>query len=433
MTAEFTRDLETSPAHPDAVALLPEERDRARNLTQALRSHCQTQAYLNALALFGFATWLRKRAPELRFDADRCAAEQGLLAEILNASCNVRVGNFSVCLLPTLAWSDSEVTLPRAVVDLPEFNAHFYVVVGLEEDLQVASALGFLRRDRLAALQADLEPQLDWTYALPIEAFNPDLDELLLDLQCLDPATLPLPAPEATPVLSPALCAGLRDRLPRAGDRPLWEVLSWQQGAALLRQPCLLQWLQRSAIGDRTNLARHLQDLICLVSQPAVNLSLWLHESAEELAAGLEWQLVIDSGLRRVGTQTPGVILASLLDEIQRNTETQIPARAGRGYLDLELGGGARVYAVAWSLSYEDSWMLLLILGAIPGRPTPHGLSWRIADETDILIEETLLPQRANDYLFAQVVGAYNEKFLVTISDARGTTETLPPFEFCLG
>ncbi len=433
MTTPLTRDLHSLATMPELVALSPADRDRARELSQALRPSRRTPAYLNALVVFGLATWLQKRAPELAVNAERCASGQQWYAEILNAPCNVQVGEFQVCLLPTLSWSDPEVTLPRAVLDLPEFNAHFYIVVGLDEDLEAAAVLGFLRRDRLAALQTDLEPQLDWTYALPLTAFNPNIDELLLDLQCLEPAALPLPTLESAPNLSPELCAGLCERLPSAGDRPLWELLTWPQGAALLRQPRLLPWLQRAAARDRQTASRHLGDLVNLVSQQAVNLGNWVQERAAELTSDRNWQLIADSGLRRVGTQTPGVTLASLLDEIQRNTDTQIPARAGRGYLDLELGGGARVYAVAWSLSYEDSWMLLLILGAIPGQPTPHGLQWRIIDETGILVEETLRSQGSNDYLFAQAIGAYDEKFLVAVSDAQGRTETLPPFEFSLG
>ncbi len=426
-------DLQTFAARSETLPLLPTDCDRARDLSQALRPQRQTQAYLNALALFGFATWLQKRAPEIAINADRCAREQCLVAEILNAACPVQVGAFRVCLVPTLAWSDIEVTLPRAVVEVPEFNAHFYVLVGIEEDLQVTAVLGFLRRDHLTALAADLEPQTDWTYALPRNAFNPDSDELLLDLQCLAPTAVPLPSPEPAAPLAAEVWAALGERLPATGDRPLWEVLTWAEGVALLRQPRLLQWLQRTAAAADPTRHHHLQDLLCLLSQPAVNLGLWLQERAAELVQDSAWQLVTESGFRRVATQTPSATLASLLGEIQHQTGTPIPARAGRGYLDLDLGGGARVYAVAWSLSYEDNWMLLLILGAIPGKPTPYGLRWRIADETGLLVEEALLPQRANNYLFAQVVGAYEEKFLVTLTDAHGATTTLPPFEFYLG
>ncbi|NJL01456.1 MAG: DUF1822 family protein [Spirulinaceae cyanobacterium RM2_2_10] len=432
MTTQWTQDLQPLAAAPEIVPLGPTEREQAATISQVLRPSRRTQAYLNVLALFGFAAWLQQRAPELALQIESCTNAQRLRAELLDATCNVQVGGFQVCLLPTLSWSDAEVALPRAVVDLPEFNAHFYILVGIDEDLHAAAVIGALRRDRLTTLQADLDPQIDWTYALPRNQFNANTDELLLDLQCLEPVALPLPAAEPIPDLSPQQRDSLTEHLLNLGDRPLWEVLTWPQSATLLRQPRLLEWLQRTATGDRQSLNRHLTDLLQLISQPAVNVGLWLHERAEELTTGFQWQLVAEPALRRVGTQTPGVTLASLLNEIERNTGTPVPARAGRGYLDLEIGGGVRVYAVAWSLSYEDNWILLLILGAIPGHPTPHGLQWRIADETDTLIEETLLPQRTNDYLFAQVIGSYAEKFLVTVTDASGATETLPPFEFCL-
>jgi hypothetical protein len=48
----------------------------------------------------------------------------------------------------------------------------------------------------------------------------------------------------------------------------------------------------------------------------------------------------------------------------------------------------------------------------------------------EILVEEELQPHRYHDYIFTQVEGSYEDKFLATIVSVTGEVETLPPFEF---
>jgi len=74
------------------------------------------------------------------------------------------------------------------------------------------------------------------------------------------------------------------------------------------------------------------------------------------------------------------------------------------------------------------AWSLLAILGKATDRALPTDLILRISDLTGVLVERQLEAQGA--YLFAQVEGTPEERFLVTASLADGTSRSLPPFSF---
>jgi hypothetical protein len=110
-----------------------------------------------------------------------------------------------------------------------------------------------------------------------------------------------------------------------------------------------------------------------------------------------------------------------------------IPSQARAAYRNLQWETLAlRLYVVTWELLATGSipeWTLLLILGAQPNAILPLGIKLQVRDEAQIL-EEPVLSNRSQDYLYAQVIGTHNERFWVTISLANGTTLTLPPFTF---
>jgi len=73
---------------------------------------------------------------------------------------------------------------------------------------------------------------------------------------------------------------------------------------------------------------------------------------------------------------------------------------------------------------------LLLILKVMSGNEIPYQMTLRVSDQIEVLAEESLQSDGIHDYMFTQVAGSYEDKFLATITSATGEVQTLPPFEF---
>ena len=429
----------------ETIPLEPEQFDQAGELSDRIGNEARKwQVYLQALALLSFEEWLQQREPEISLERERASVLQPQYANAINAVCNLNVGEFKVCLIPNISFSDEEVIVPRAIIDLPEFTAHFYVVIGIEEELEVAAIRGFLRHDQLVNYQPQLQAEADWTYQLPLAWFNREPDELLLYLQCLEPTAIPLPEiPTNRQATLARMQAALLALLPQLRNRPLWQVLTWEQGVAVLTTPDLLNWLYQSLTENAANLTNHLSDLLQILTQQAVNVRHWLRYQTNELVQILSWEVLPPSSMRGDGLirELPTASLprseSSLtqnLDEILRdisfNNNLEIPEIAGRAYRELSLVGSLRLYAVIWPVEDDNGWILLLILTASPGAEPPYGFNLRLSDQTGVLTQDELQPDSIHDYIFALVTGSYQDKFLATITSATGEVQTLPPFEF---
>lgn len=443
---DFTDDLVEFEGLTETIPLEPEQLDQALELTHQIGNEARHwQIYLQVLALLSFEEWLQKREPEMPLQREQASVLQPQYANAIDAVCNLRVGEFKVCLIPTISFTEEKVTLPRAVVDLPELTAHFYVVIGIEEELEFAAIRGFLRHDQLVNYQPQLQPEADWTYQLPLAWFNREPNDLLLYLRCLDPTAIPLPeTPTNRQVTIARMQAALLTLLPQLRNRPLWQVLTWEQGAAVLTTPDLLNWLYQSVTENTAVVTNHLSDLLQILTQQAVNVTHWLRNQMDEVMP-LSWEVLpAPSPLR--GTEpirelpaafsmrrtelNPAQDLEEILGEISLNYNVEIPEIAGRAYRDLTLGNRLRLYAVTGPLPDDDGWTLLLILKAISGDQNAYGFSLRVSDQTDVLAEESLQEDSNNDYIFTQVAGSYEDKFLATITSATGEAQTLPPFAF---
>lgn len=433
----------------ETISLEPEQLDQAVELSRQVGNEDRKwQIYLQALSLLSFEEWLRKREPEISLDREYSSVLQPQYANAIDAVFNLRVGEFKVCLIPTITLTDKEVTIPRAAVDLPEFMAHFYVVIGIEEELEVAAIRGFLRHDQLMNYQPQLQPEADWSYQLPLAWFNREPNELLLYLQCLDPSAIPLPEiPTNRQATLARMQATLLTLLPQLRNRPLWQVLTWEQGAAVLTTPDLLNWLYQSLTENTATVTNHLSELLQILTQQAVNVRNWFHNQVDEVRQEMSWEalpapspwrvtepmreLPAAFSLRRT-EQNPSQELEEILIEISRNNQLEIPENAGCAYRDLTLGNRLRLYAVTWSLPDDNEWTLLLILRAIPGNEPHDNMTLRVSDLVEVLAEDTLQSDGNDDYTFTQVAGTYQDKFLATITSATGEVQTLPPFEFIL-
>ncbi len=336
--------------------------------------------------------------------------------------------------------TDEEVTLPRAVIDLPEFIAHFYLLVEVQEEQETASVRGFLSYNQLQnrRKKVDLKADEDWTYQLPFTWFDEDPDRLLLALRCLEPSAIPLPAIPNRLTQLAQMRLQLEAILPqlKSPECQLWQVLKWEQGTLVLTSPLLLNWLYelqtQTPSEPNTNPNDYLSDLLHLLTQKAMNVGRWLSDELDELAKELSWQL-LPSFAPAVALRSPSEEFEAIINELQHNS-VDIPLQAARGaYRNLRLAGiPLRLYALTWPIVSESisEWTLLLILGTPSQTSLPPGLKLRISDQSGILVEQVLETDNNYPYFFTSVVGTWDEKFLATISLGSGIEETLPPFSF---
>ncbi len=439
-TTETWLDFEVLPTQ--AIDLSPESIDQALELSaQIPNEQRQWQTYLNVLALCGFEQWLESRATELIINRAQCSVLQPPIANAIASVCNLKLNEFKLCLIATGSLTDEEVTLPRAVVDLPEFIPHFYVLVEVQEEQETAVVSGFLSYDQLVNRRAtvDLQTDEDWTYQLPLTWFEGDPDRLLLYLRCLEPSAIPLPTVQSDRSMQLSqMRSELEALLPQlqSPERQLWQVLSWEQGAVVLTSPELLNWvyqLQRQTVQTRAiaPFQQHLSDILQLLTQPAVNVGRWLWDELDELAQELSWVLLPNIAPASA-MRSPTEEFEAIVNELQENG-LAIPSQARGGYRDLPFAGyRLRLYAVTWPLvsSTVHEWTLLLVLGTLSDTSLPAGLKLRVSDQTGILVERVLDADDNYPYFFTSVVGTWDEKFIVTVSLTPELELTLPPFAF---
>lgn len=441
---DVLQDIESSGS--DTIRLTAEQVNRAVQLScQGVTPAQQWQTYLNALALAGFEQWLGERASDLSLNQENSSIFQPAYANAIAAVANVQVGTFKLCLLAAGSLTDEVVSVPQAVIDLPEFAAHFYVVLEVLEEQEQVRIQGFMRRDQLTAqLEASaIQPDTDWTYELPSAWFEPDANELLLYMRCLAPGAIALPQPAAQPTESLSqLQADLAPQLPRLrSETSWWQILSWEQAAAILANPELLSWVLGQSEASPSRPAPEPQPAIAQqLAQQAMNVGRWLRDELDQAAQNLSWVLL--------PTLTPASAMRSAVKEFSAVTQEltrsglAIPTAARGAYQDLELAGSpVRLHAVTWPILSSQNppeWTLLIVLGPQPDemRDTrsfravlPEGILLRISDQTQVLVERRLQQGWEDTYLYARVVGTWDEEFLVTLSK-NGQTMTLPPFAF---
>lgn len=441
---EAENDLEAFPE--ETIALSPESINKAVEFSLNIPTEQQQwRTYLNRLALDAFEEWLSLRSSELTIDQKHCTVLQPEMANVLDAVSNLQVAQFKLCLIATGSFTDEEVTLPRAVVDLPEFIPHFYVIVEVQEEQETAVVQSFMSYEQLMNRRStvNLEADQDWTYQVPLTWFEANSDRLLQCLRCLEPKAIALPAiPSNRLVQLAAIRSELLTKLPQLQSHAsqLWQVLTWEQGAIVLTNRDLLSWLyqlQRGEIisaSNQTSLQQHFSDILQLLTKPAMNVGRWLLNELDEFAQELSWVLLpsiaLASPLREM--RSPAQEFEAIAKQLRHNN-VEIPTLARAAYRGLQLAGiPLRLYAITWSIVSDSlpEWELLLVLGTGSGTSLPAGLRLRISDQSSVLVEQKLEAQTSESYLFASVIGNWDEKFIVTVGLQAGIEETLPPFSF---
>jgi hypothetical protein len=432
--------LETLSA--EAIDLDPHRIDHAIELSQhAINEGQKWQTYLNALALFGTQQWLEEREPDFSINLKNCSIFKPEFASEIDAVCNVRVDDFKLCILTVGSLLEEEIFIPRAAIDLPEFTAHFYVLVEVCEELEQVNVRGFLRYDHLVERRQTVNFQLqeDWTYAVPLTWFESDPDQLLLYLRCLAPQAIALPAisGDRTADLS-HIQDELRPLLPqlKSAHHPWWQILTWQQAAAILTHPELLE-----PPNSPTPVLKTAVTWGQRVSQPMINTATWLRDELDRWAQEAAWVLLpplspAPSGLMRpVLAQWRSAVgeLEWMLQQLQKNG-TIITAQTHGAYQDFQLGNvPLRLYAVTWevpSSTGKPEWSLLLFLSGMPDTPMPQGITLQVCDETGLCAQSQLSPGSRDNRLYIRVEGSWDETFVAQISLPTGETLSFPPFAF---
>ena len=443
-------DFESLPV--EAFPLEPEQIERAVELSsQLIDEERQWRTYLNALALFGFESWLLSKAPELVINADNCSIWQPSYANVIDGVFNLEVGQFKLYLLARGAMSDELVTVPRAVVELPEYAAHFYVLVNVQEEREEATVEGFIAYDKLREHRqsADLQPEPDWTYEFSWDWLNLKPDKLLLYLRCLEPTAITLPAlPTQRLTTSEKIQTELEPLIPQLQkiETPLWQILSWETAVSLLTSPELLDWLYRLQTGtisptQGANLIRQLAATGQKLTQRAIDVGLWLENKLDEFSQSLSWTLLPAPTFALASLRSPSLInrdspaeeLEAIIAQL-RDSGMDIPVEARGAYRDFSVATNPlRLYALTWAIYEQEDlseWTLLIVLGAQPNHQLPQGLRLQVKEQ-NILLNEQIVEQDPNDtYLYTRVIGRWEEQFSLTIILANGETFALPPFSF---
>jgi Protein of unknown function (DUF1822) len=397
--------------------LLSEHFQKAVNLSKSIHLPSQRwEVYLCTLAVLGFEQWLKERAPDLRCQTNSATIWQPAYANLMAAACSIQVGDFKICLI-TSSNLTNQHSISFAALDIPDFVAHFYVLIQVEEEQQQIAVSGFLNYEQYHRHQqaTQLQVDTDWTYSLPSTWFNPDADALLLNLRCLPADAIQLPIITPPQKNNTVLQQKLKTLTSQLKTRHPWQLLTVKEGTTLLSNPNLIE-LAYKIINPSP-------------IEPLINVGLWLSDRIDGLAQELGWMLM------------PSPVLSSMrslreqLDNIRAALEQQgayIPLTAGGAYRDLgSEQSSLRMYVITWVLSEiaeKPEWMLLVVLGPQPQAKMPESLRLEVRDKIQILFGESL-GDTSQGILYAQVIGDWKERFWVTVTTDDGVFE-IPPFGF---
>jgi Protein of unknown function (DUF1822) len=407
----------------------------------------QWRTYLNGLMVAGFQTWLAERAPDLIVQTQQCTLLKPEIANLLDAVCHLEVAGWKIDLIRLEVGDDDTALIPRAVIDLPEFAAHLYLLVEVLDEEEEIILHGSLNWERLAAWQRShpLVPQPNWTYTLPLDWFDPALTHLIVSLRCADLIQPTLPkVPERAPLPShqwTELTTAL-SRLNQA-EQPLWTGLSWEQGATLFIYPHLANWLYQEQLQpySESQAQASLSPSNQGFNRAVINSWIWMQDQLDQASHLWGWTLQPALAAEFRTTQpspsseqrTYGAAIAALCDR-----GITLPNQDYNACLDFNLGTDQlrlRAIPIPAIPSPENpapilEWRLVVILDAQPEHKLAKGITLQVSDDQDVL-DQQVSDQGSDDaYLFSCVVGGWDEQFTITIQNADGTSLTLPPFAF---
>lgn len=445
----------------EALPITNEQIEQAIKISnQIVNQERQWKTYLNSLALFGFESWLDSRIPEMSVNSSQCSIWQPKYSNVIEGVFNLEVNHFKICLIATGSMDEDVIMIPRAVIDLPEYTAHFYVIVNVRDEQEEVNIRGFISYDQFLEHKQlfNLQPQSDWTYELSWDSFNSEPDDLLLYLRCLKPKAIaesgrlqPIALPQTNNKLTDirTIQRQLEGLIPQlqSAETNLWEILDWQTAVPLLTNPELLDWLyqvqakQISTTQTVRNLTQQLAETRTKLTQSVINVGLWIQSEMDKVAEDLAWTLLPPSSfavssmrfLLVSNPESPTEEIEGIITQL-RNSGMDIPVEVGGAYQNFTLGSNnLRLYAITWAIEEQENcpeWSLLVVLGTQSGSQLPTNLCLQLKEE-DTLLDEKIVEQNSEDsYLYSRVIGELDEQFIVSITLDNGESLVLPPFYF---
>lgn len=427
---------------PECIDLEPEDFDRAAQLSNpVLGETAQWHTYVNGLALQGFTRWIAEQDSSIAVDQQNCSIAKPQYASVINAVCNLRLGKFQICLIATERLFDEVVPIPAATLDLPDFNAHFYVVVEVQEEQAQIIIRGYSRYDQIDRYRqlGELSPDDQWNYAVPLSLFDAEPNHLLFQSQLLEVAAIALPD-SAVPALArqwamsssgtPVELSSILSHC-HSSQFHLSQVLPWPQGSTLLQSPELLdlfyQWQQSSE--SPRSLHIRIIEVFTLVTQRAVNTANWLRTELDTFSHSLGWyspQMLAAgaSGFRSVNRFNVAI------DDLKYQG-MDIPEQPHPVYKNIELVGELlQVCSITWALSPSSvapQWALLVILRTQMGDLLPDGFRLRVTDLTETSQEAAALD---TELLYVRINADLGKKLVATIISPAGEGLPLTPYSF---
>ena len=354
MTSSFlnTIDLQDFESLSEESILLTSE--QIQQATQRSQSSEQSSEqswneYGDRLAQFGLMAWLAEH---------NLAAES---SESMLKGSELQVRDFIVRSQFVSASEDEFVTVHR-----PSTPAHFYVLTTVAEEQGQVWVSGFLSH---AEMQEKLSGQA--TSEIPLSAFNPKLETLLLALRLSEPIALTERSPK-NPVLDQVV--NLRTWLSGQWDEARSRLEGWEP----LGNPLVTSALR----GDDRTSGNATIDHMPQILQSLARKGIRLASSTQ--------------GMSQILNIAP------------------IPLR---------------LYVVPGDVSETQEWELLVVLESATSEPMPSGLILRIRDDSQVLLEQTFDPQITSDRsIFAEIVSGQDESIFIDIVLPNGTIHTLPKF-----
>jgi Protein of unknown function (DUF1822) len=346
-------------ALPDRAVLLTDAQiQQAQQASQAVATDQAWQTYCDRLAQFGLVNWL---------------AENNLVS---NAEAEIIVRDFVVRSQFVSASEDEFVTVAKA-----KTPAHFYALTTVAEEQGQVWISGFLSQEQMDE-QFEILGSKQEIGEIPLSAFNPKVESLLLALRLTDAAPLSNPESKLTQQV-----VNLRNWLTQKIDATLEKLDGWE-----------------TLNGTSNN-----------------TLS----------ASGLRGSETTVANTPQLGPNHSNHDLPQILQSLARKGIRLADSSQGMSRVLQIAPIPLRLYIVPGDATEQGEWELLVVLESATDEPMPSGLMLRIRDDENILLEQKFDPQVTTDRsLFAEVVSALDESVFVEIVLPNGKVHSLPKFVF---
>lgn len=354
----------------DILPLQSEHYTQAIEVSDQAEPAHQWQVYLNQLASGAVTTWLQEWLQDLIILSGSDPYKITTRGSNLDTICWLQVGELQWCLLVTESFIDGQVVLPTALLEQPEWAAHFYVAVEIWEAAQIASIRGFLTYNQLQETRQD---HSSLCY-LPLERFESSTHALLRDQQLIDAAAFGLPVPPSIP-----------------------QQVSKQVNGAL------------------------------------VNVALWLQDTLDDVAQDLGWSTPTPLSFAYASGWRSADPFAAAIATLLEHGMTIPPETRGTHKTFTLVDQPLQLMIATWPFpsthptsdntpSAEPAtptgeWSLLILLGTPSGTFLPPGVQLQVRDQTQLLSKQTL--DTDDLYLVAHVIGEPEDQLDVTITLAE--------------